>query len=159
ALKLKPSRDGDRGRLVGVTLQPLNRSRTLTANELDAIIADMQTADRAHAAIKRLHNTEPDPKRQADVTRLLEKWNVQKDWGVFGRSDAAAALRWWGTPESVAPLAVLLIDPNVHVLHARGPALWTLGYLGGDKAIAAIASRLDNHFDRGGCMQILQQMG
>jgi hypothetical protein len=154
-----PVFDGNRGLLVGATLKPLEKGRQLTARELTAIINDLQVPAKAHFAAGRLQNTQPDPNRQAEVARLLEKLAVDDKTQLFARGNAAAALRWWGTPESVEPLAAVLTGNNVNGIHYRHPAMWSLAYLGGDKAIAAIASRLTDFFDRGVVVQILQQMG
>jgi S1-C subfamily serine protease len=151
--------DGERGALVGVTLKPLAKGKLLTDNELNVIIDDLQVVAKAQGAAKRLTDAQTAPKRQAEVARLLEKLAANKDAPVFARADAATALRRWGTTESVAPLAALLNDPNVHAIHYRHPAMWSLAYLGGDKAISAIATRIENIIDRGAVVQILQGMG
>ncbi len=159
AAVLRPNQPGDRGPLVGVTLPPLAKGKVLTADELDAIVAELRTPDKAQGAVKRLQNTEADAKRQAEVARLLEKGAVNPDWSVFARAEAVAVLRRWGTPESFETLSALLSDPSVHSIHFRHPALWTMAYLGGDKAIAAIAGRIEDFVDRRVVVQMLQQMG
>jgi S1-C subfamily serine protease len=156
---LKPAQPGDRGVLVSPTLAPITPDTMLTAEALDSVIADLQIADKAHAAIKRLHKTAADPKRKAEVARLLEKWAAQKDWSVFGRADAAIALRWWGTSESVRILVAMLVDGNVHGIHYRGHAMWSLAYIGTDQAILAIAALVENNMERGTAVSILQQLG
>ena len=155
---LKQSGTGDRGKLVGATLPPLTR-KPLAANDLNAIIADLQTPDKAAKAVGRLHNTEADPNRQAEVAKLLVGLAAKKDWDVFARASACTALRWWGTPESVEALSDLLSDGNVHSVHYRHPAMWSLAYLGGDKASAAIGTRLEDFIDRRSVVKMLEQMG
>jgi HEAT repeat protein len=122
-------------------------------------VAELEQPETAPAAIKSLHNTEPNPKRHAEVARLLEKWAGQTDYKPMARADAATALRWWGTPESVKALAALVADESEHSGHFRQPALWSLAYLGGEKAAAAIATRIDDAFDRSAVVKILQGMG
>ena len=122
-------------------------------------MAELQTSDKGHAAVKRLQNAEVDPKQRDEVARLLEKAAQNKDWGVFARADAATALRRWGTAESVEALLPLVNDPSPHSIHYRHPAMWSMAYLGGEKATAAIASRLGDFIDRGGVSRMLQQMG
>lgn len=156
---LTPSKVGDRGPLVGVSLPALTVARRLTDQELTGLLADLQDAARADQAIGNLHNVEADPKRRAEVARLLEKWATKTDWGVFGRAKAAAALRWWGTTESVAPLISVVNDTSPHAIHVRHPALWSLAYLGGDEAVATITGRMEDFIDRRSVVQMLQQMG
>jgi S1-C subfamily serine protease len=151
--------DGERGALVGVSLKPLAKGKLLTDNELTGILDDLQVTQKAPGAVKRLLNAQPDPKRQSEVARLVEKIAANNETAVFTRADAATALRSWGTPESVETLAALVNDPNVHSIHYRHPAMWSLAYLGGDKAIAAIATRIENNIDRGAVVQMLQGMG
>jgi S1-C subfamily serine protease/HEAT repeat protein len=158
AVTLKPSKPGDRGAIVGATLQALQR-KALAGNDLAQIIADLQTPERAKAAIDKLHNTQADPKRQAEVARLIEKWAAKSDWDVFARASACTALRWWGTPESVKVLVALTKDTNPHSIHFRHPAMWSMAYLGGNEAVEAIAARIEDFIDRGGVVKILQQMG
>jgi S1-C subfamily serine protease len=160
AIVLKPSSPGDRGPLVGVTLAPLPKGKQLKAEELALIIAELQVPEKARGAIRRLQNTDPDPKLHAEMARLLEKGAASKSWGVFARMDAASVLRRWGTPETIEALIPLVTDPDVHALHYRHPAMWTMAYLGGGaKAIEVIGARMEVFIDRRGVVQILQQMG
>lgn len=151
--------DGVRGAIVGVSLQPLGKGKSLTADQLTQIIEDLAKPDKAHGAVKRLHNTAPDPERQAVVARLLDKLVQKEDFAVFARMDAATALRWWGDSKSVDALISVLNDGNPHGIHYRHPAMWSLAYLGGEKAVAGIATRIGDFIDHGSVVKMLQQMG
>ncbi len=156
---LRQSKPGDRGAVVAATLAPLQKN-AIRAGDLLNLIEDLQNSTKAQAAVKRLHNTQPDSKRQAEVARLVEKVASNKDATPFARADAATALRWWGTPESAEVLIPMVTDSsNVHSIHYRHPAMWSLAYMGSEKGVEAIAGRIENNVDRAGVVKILEQMG
>ncbi len=157
--KLEPKGPDHRGALVSASLPPLLKGEPLSDDALAKAIAELEKPETAPAAIKSLHNTEPDRKRQEQIARLLEKWAGQTDWNPMARADAATALRWWGTPESIKMLAALVADESAHSSHFRQPAMWSLAYLGGEKAAAVIAARIDDAFDRSAVVKMLQGMG
>ena len=154
-----PQIDGERGVLVGVTLEPLRTGNMLTPDELTQIIGDLQMPATTPQAIKQLQDRPPDPRRQAEIARLLEKVATNGSFDLIVRNEAVTALRWWGTPESVEPLAKLLRETDAHAIHKRHAALETMAYLGGEKAIALIVGQMDELLDRNLVVKMLQGMG
>ncbi len=73
------------------------------------------------------------------------------------RTTAARALVPWGTTENVPGLITQLSGPTI--VRDRGPAMEALGRIKDPKGLAAVASRLPDHWDQGKVVEVLKAAG
>jgi S1-C subfamily serine protease/HEAT repeat protein len=116
---------------------PVANLKLLTEAELNQVIDAIKSPSpfKYDNAYKKLENSAPDPKRQAEVAKLLEA-------GLDDRKRAvrcALALGSWGTEESIPLLIRHIGNPSV-----RGPVIDSLGKL---RAVKAIDPLMESFLD------------
>ena len=102
-------------------------------------------------ALLTLKDMPPDQPR-GEVARALEPFVNDPD--IIMRQFAIEALGVWGDKQSV-PVLLKAMDQE----HTRREVMLALGRLGDARAIAPIAARLKNDFDRHWAVEALQKMG
>jgi Trypsin-like peptidase domain/HEAT repeats len=130
--------------------------KVLSDEEIAATVKALSGARQAQKAAETLAGAKPETRRQTEVVQALRTVLSQKDLPALARSKAAKALGVWGSESDADLLIPLVSDENAEM---RAEALEALSWLGGEKAVEAVADRIEEPADRARVLKCLQRLG